>query len=151
MKRSRRLALVALGLIGCAASKLEPRPSEHASADAAIAALEDASVGEILWNWAGAYAFDRWRIVIEDCPGACSVTIDAGKLRLAGVGRATSNRYQLEVRFTGDAGGFTQNDVLFTLEAAPGDHILMELRALRSSDGRTTLVTKHPPLRRATP
>lgn len=135
--------VVAMGVLHCAASKVEPRPAEPSSADAAT---EDASVGEIIWSWTGAYAFDRFRIVVEDCPGACSVTVDADGTKLAGVGRATSNRYQLEVRFTGDAGGFAQNDVLFTLEAAPGDQMVLQLGALESSDGRSTLVAKHPPL-----
>jgi hypothetical protein len=130
----------------------------------------DAGAFEILWNWKGTYQFTelphiprarcfRYRIVVDKCPGPCTVHVDADspqtKVRLEGVGRATSNSYQLEVRFTGyrpddpSKTGIPADSVLLTLEALPGHGMALYFGELPSSDKSDTLFTSHVSLPRA--
>jgi hypothetical protein len=131
----------------------------------------DAGVHDIVWNWKGAYVFTevpfgaqcpacvRYRVAVEKCPGPCKVHVDADgpqtKARMEGVGRATSNLHELEVHFTGYRAddlsntGFTADAVLLTLEAAPGDHMILHFGALQASDKRPVLIVGHTPLPRA--
>lgn len=151
-----------------------PTPSTSASASAS-ASFDAGSAGAehaIVWDWKGRYDFvepcapaapaapcPRYRIVVDECPGPCKVHVDvdgAGAMRrLEGVGRGTSDRYQLEVRFTGyrpgDASkrGFVEGAVLLTLEPAPGDHMVLVFGKLDSANGGRSLIVRHPALRRA--
>ena len=117
-------------------------------------------------RWTGKYVFDelpagcpqclRYRIVIDACPGPCTVHVDVDgpqtKRRLEGVGRATGNREELAVRFTGtrndDAPGsdFSPGTVLLTLEALPGNLLLLRFGALVSSNGSASLIVARGPM-----
>jgi hypothetical protein len=171
-------AALSLATIACAREHVERPNTPTADASLAVADAEapplaqDAAVSaeetepRIVWDWRGTYTFvesceggcPRYRIVIGECPGPCRVHIDVDgpktKLRLEGVGRGTVNE-QLEVRFTADrpdapSRGFVAGAVLFTLEAAPGDHMVLRFGQLEATNKASTIIARHPPLRRAT-
>ena len=101
----------------------------------------------------------RYRIVIRDCPGGCAAQIDVEgpdtRRRLAATGMGTSERYELALHARGARDGdpsaapIADDAILVSLEALPGNHLLLRFGALSSPLGTTQLVILRRPLARA--